>query len=741
MNEPTEEESGLLRALQAEESWSNSYLRAELSEAHISAMKRYYGDEYGDEVEGLSRVTTREVYETIEWLRPDLKRVFVSGERVCEFEGVNEQGDQYADQASDYVNFLFLIDNPGERVLDEFIFDGLLHRRGVIAAEWKEAEYTPAQETSGLNTMQAQQLLQMHQQGQIQIVAQDVEEGPPDEAHPDGAFYSFKIKNLTNDAKPEIFTIAPEDFRIAARSVDLKTARYCGDIIRMMKGEAKAKWPDFEEEIDSHQGESSTFSVDDRRAERFRDVEGWDSTSISRHDDGEAAEVEIQREYIRYDLDDDGYPELIRCYRLGSTLLEYEEVDEHIYSSWTPIPIPHRFYGLSIADEAADLQRTKTVLLRSMLNSVYLSNAPRMVAKEGVNLDDLLNVTPGAVIRDNSAPGVQGVTPLMTPDLSGSSLQAMQWVDKILVSRTGVTREAQGMDPDILHDTARGVELMQNAQSVRKEEIARNLADGLQDFFAKLYRLVHKHQNVPRAVKIAGKWDSIDPRGWEAQMRCTVSVGLGTGAREKQLMMLGILQGDQAAAVANFGPQNPSVSPMELYNMVAEKCRVLGFKSPDRFFKRPIDPKTGQPWMPQPQPSPEQQKLQAQVQEGQARLQLDAQKAQQDMQVKQFETQAKAGSDAQKATMDAEIAKMKAEGELQLQLQKMQAEMAIKREQMAFEAQMKMQQFAFEKEMAEREFEVKSEVMRKQADAKAKVNGSANGSSGVSSTKFGGDPG
>jgi len=739
VKEYSEEEGQLLRALRAEESWSNSYLRAELSEAQINALKRFYGDEYGDEVDGLSRVTTREVYEIIQWLRPDLKRTFTAGERVAEYEGVTPQGDQYADQASDYINHIFLVDNPGEQVLDAFIFDGLLHRRGVIAAEWKDAEYSPAQEVSGLNLMQAQALLQEAQSGRLKIEGQDVEEGPPDEQHPDGAFYSFKIRQAKKDATAEVFAIAPEDFRIAARAVDLETARYCGDVIRMMKGEAKRKWPDHAEEFDANERDTSVFSTDDRRAERFRDVEGWDSTQIAAGDDGEAQEIEILREYIRHDLDGDGYPELIRCYRYGDCLLEHEEVDEHIYSSWTPIPIPHRFYGMSIADEAADLQRTKTVLLRSMLNSVYHAVTPRVVAKQGVNLDDLLVVTPGAVVRDDSPPGVQGVTPLVTPDLSASALSAMQWVDRILESRTGVNRSAQPMDPDLLHDTAKGVELLQNAASVRKEEIARNLADGLQAFFSKLYRLVHKHQNAARAVKIAGQWSSVDPRAWEANMRCTVSVGLGTGAREKQLMMLGVLKQDMMLAYQTFGPGNPSVTPQSFYEIAKEEGRILGYRSIDKFIKEPIDPQTGQPWVPQPQPSPEQQKIQAEMQLGQARLQMEGQKAQQDMQVKQFETQAKAGSDAQKAQLDAEIARMKAEGELAIMREKMAAEMAMKQQQLEFEAQMKMRQFEFEAAMSQREFELKSEIAHKQADQKAKMNGSS--PSGVSSTEFGGDPG
>lgn len=731
-----DKESELLLALKAEEQGASSYLKSELQQSQIDALKRYYGDEYGDEVEGRSRVTTREVYEIIQWLRPDLRRTFTSGDKVFEFEGVTPQSDQHAESATDLINHYFLNDNQGERELDAFIFDGLLQRVGIMGCEWHVAEYSPAQEVTCLNLMQAQALLN---DPSTEIVAQDVRQDAPDEAHPDGLFYDFKIKRRTKHAYPEVFTIAPEDFRIAARTVDLETARYCGDIVRMMRGEAKHKWPEYEEEIDAHQGDTGGFNTDERRAERFRDLEGWDAGSMRMGTaDSEASEIEIMREYIRHDCDGDGIPELIRCYRLGDCLLEYEEVDEHIYSHWTPNPIPHRFFGLSIADEAMDIQRTKTVLLRNMLDSVYLSVVPRtyantkMISQRG--LDALLTVRPGVVI-EGEGNAAEAIQPIVTPDLSASALTAMQWIDRVAESRTGVNRSAQPMDPDLLHDTAKGVELLQNAASIRKEEIARNLAVGLQQVGMKLYRLVHKHQNEARAVKIAGQWKNIDPRAWEADVRCTVSVGLGTGAREKQLMMLSMLQADQVAAVQAFGPQNPSVTPAELYAMVEEKGRAMGFKSVERFFKQPVNP-DGSPWMPQPQASPDQQKVQAQIQEGQARLQLDAQKAQQDAAVKQYETNAKAEADAAKAQMDAQVAMMKARAEIELQAQKMQMEMAMKREQMLFEMQMQREQFEFEKEQSRLETDAKIEVMEKTANAKA--NGRAGG---VSKTQFGGEPG
>lgn len=690
-----EKRTELILALKAEESWAASYLKSELQEAQIDALRRYYGDPYGDEVEGRSQVTTREVYEIIQWLRPDLRRTFTAGDKVFEFEGANPQADQSSQDATDYVNHVFLRDNQGERELDAFIFDGLLHRVGIMACEWSDKEFSPAQEVSGLNTMQAEQLMA---DPATEILQQDVQKGAPDEAHPDGHYFSFKIRQVTKQAKAEVFAIAPEDFRIAARAVDLETARYCGDIIRMMKGEAKKKWPDYADEIDANQGDTGGFNTDERRAERFRDLEGWDAGTMN--DDGlgsEAAEVEIMREYIRHDCDGDGYPELVRCFRLGDCLLEYEEVDEHIYSHWTPNPIPHRFFGLGINDEAKDLQRTKTVLLRSALDSVYQAVAPRIGYDKnaGVDLDALLTVRPGVAIGTEGPPG-EKLFPLVTPDLSKSAFDAMQILDRMVQSRTGVSRQASGMNPDLLHDTAKGEELMQNAQGIRTEEIARNLAVGLQQFGMKLYRLIHKHQNEARAVKIAGKWRNVDPRAWEADIRCTVSVGLGTGAKEKQLMLWQMMQGDQVAWTSAFGPNQPyGPRPSNMYALARKKYETIGIKNVEQFLGQEPPPE----WAPEPPPNPDQAKVQAELQKAQMEMQASMQMEQMKAQSAERQTVLQAEKDMQVAQqqqrdemMRAQMEADKANREHQIELLRLELEqerLQFEREKAALEAQIK----------------------------------------------------
>ncbi len=80
-----------------------------------------------------------------------------------------------------------------------------------------------------------------------------------------------------------------------------------------------------------------------------------------------------------------------------------EEVDYVPFHSICPIPIPHKFFGNSLADRTTDLQLIKTTITRQMLDNLYLTNNARVVAIEGqVNLEDLLTSTAGGVIRAKS---------------------------------------------------------------------------------------------------------------------------------------------------------------------------------------------------------------------------------------------------------------------------------------------------------------------------------------------------
>jgi hypothetical protein len=71
-------------------------------------------------------------------------------------------------------------------------------------------------------------------------------------------------------------------------------------------------------------------------------------------------EVETFECYMRVDFDNDGIAELRRVFYAGQTILENEEIDYIPFCSICPIPMPHKFFGHSMADRTMDLQLIKS---------------------------------------------------------------------------------------------------------------------------------------------------------------------------------------------------------------------------------------------------------------------------------------------------------------------------------------------------------------------------------------------
>jgi hypothetical protein len=66
----------------------------------------------------------------------------------------------------------------------------------------------------------------------------------------------------------------------------------------------------------------------------------------------------------------------------ASVILEIEDADYIQYSSICPYPMPHKFYGLSLADKLIEVQRVKTGIQRHMLDELSFSLNQRMEVSE-----------------------------------------------------------------------------------------------------------------------------------------------------------------------------------------------------------------------------------------------------------------------------------------------------------------------------------------------------------------------
>ena len=247
----------------------------------------------------------------------------------------------------------------------------------------------------------------------------------------------------------------------------------------------------------------------------------------------------LYESFLRTDYDDDGITELRKICSVGDKILQNDAIDRIPFVSITPVKIPHKFFGLSVADLVMDLQLMKSTLMRNLMDNMYNQNFGRYAVLEGqANLDDLLTQRPGGVVRVKSP---NAVTPFATPALEPYSFQMLEYLDGVREARAGVSKMSQGLDENALtsHTTATAVNAVMGAAQSRVELIARNFAEtGVKDLMICIYELLHKNQDKERMIKLRNEWVPVRPDVWRDKFDCTVSVALGSGNKDQQMMHL-----------------------------------------------------------------------------------------------------------------------------------------------------------------------------------------------------------
>jgi hypothetical protein len=304
-----------------------------------------------------------------------------------------------------------------------------------------------------------------------------------------------------------------------------------------------------------------------------------------------------------------------------------------------------------------------------MLDNLYLTNNARIGVVDGqVNIDDVLNATPGGVIRLKNA---AAIVPIQVPSVTAQAFPMLEYMDGVQAKRTGVNDAQQGLDPDVLSNvTAAAVAAMVKSNSGKLELIARIFAEtGVKSLFRGILHLLGKYQDKEKIVRMRGKYVSFDPRTWANEYDVSVNVGLGSGDRDQKLTMLQMILSKQEQILQQFGPSNPLVSVGQYRNTLAKFIESAGFKDANQFIN-PITPEQDAALA---QPKPPTPDAQAEV----AKMLAD---------VEREKTQAKAQIDSQK--LDLERQKLEAEYtrkgiEMQMQNQKDTADIKIKEAQLA----------------------------------------------------------
>ena len=616
----------------------------EVSLQRERAMEYYYGEPFGNEVEGRSQFIDSTVQDTIEWIKPTLMRIFASGDQMVTFNPVGPEDVDSAKQATDYINHIFMKDNPGWEILYAWFTDALLQKNGIVKVWWDESEEWNREEYKGLDEMELQALISDPRVEVIEHTSPGMElDGSYSEGASEG--HHVVISRDMSKGRVHVENVPPDEFLISRMSKNIQDARFTCHRVKKTLTELREIYGDLDPE-DLSGGIYGDHEFSGERESRYvfdnSGNEGFNNETLYGADDS-LSEYWLHECFMRVDFDGDGIAELRKVCLVGSTVLANEEIDRIPFVSLTPIRIPHKFFGLSVADLTMDLQLIKSTLMRNLMDNMYNQNFGRYAVLEGqANLDDLLTQRPGGVVRVKSP---NAVMPLATPPLQNYSFQMLQYLDSIRESRSGVSSSTQGLNEDALksHTTATAVAQVMTAAQARVELIARNFAEtGVKELMNVIYELVQKNQDKQRVVLLNNQWVPVRPDMWRDKMDCSVSVGLGHGNRDQQLMHLSTML--QFATQAMSGGLS-IVTEQNLYNMGSALIKNMGFQNVQDFLTDPAQA----PQKPNPDQDIKQSELQlkkgeldvkiAEVQIKQQKLQMEAAEAQVDAQLKMAEIQ------------------------------------------------------------------------------------------------------
>ena len=676
-------DSSLLDILRKEENAASNYQWSALSRTREDALNYYDREPYGDEQDGASQVVTSEFADVIESIMPGLMRVFTSTDDVAEFTPGAPGEEQWAREASEYVPHVFMRQNDGFRILYWMIKDALMYRLGAVTVDLEDYSEKRRVPVQGL----PQDAIDI-------VVAQAAEEGAElameleqDEARlevpgaplpsrgegpfpPPSAPTFSGIIAITHKRKRVVAdNIAPEDILFTPTARDQDKASFLGFRKRVTAS-------------DLVEMGLSQADVDELRSDRDlspEEAQRNDGAVLNEAERGDLGDSErplwLVVAYVRADSDGDGVSELLRVVyaHAGGTAgriverVEWDGLASIALAS--PILMSHTIVGRSLFDQTQDLQQIGSVLTRGLLDNLYITNRPRPVISDQVNLDSLIDWVPGSPIRlkAGARPGDNHVAWLQVPNVSAGVLAALEYLATVRENRTGIVRNNQGLDADSLNKTASGMNMLMGAAQQRQELIARVLAEtAIKRLYRLVYRAIKRAAAGPVKYWSGRQFASCDPSRWPDEMELSVNVGLGTGNKDQaigHLTLIGTMQ-EKLIALQGGHADGPYVTPENIANAAQKVTETLGFKTPGLFFQSPdriaaSGPQAGESPSVPPQPDPGLAMAMAQIDIARRAAEADVEtrrlKAQADIEIAQWKARQWAEIERFKVGLKAEL--------------------------------------------------------------------------------------
>ncbi len=611
------------------------FIESEIAPQRIKSQRYFDGEVDIGHEDGRSQVVATKCREVVRGIKPSIQRIFMTNDKFVEFQPRSAEDVALAEQMTSYISYKFQ-QQDGYRILNDVLQDAMVKKVGIALAYYDEKDEIETHTFTGL-TDDAMQLL-IEEDG-VEVVEHtetmsiEVDEMGMEIEMP---MHDVKIERSVPRGDIKVESVPPEDFFVDRNARSVEDFYVIGHTTDMRVSDLLAMGFSLDDLFDV---DGERYSPMDDEAEferRGYTVDEDDDENVSTS----SRKVSVTTAYMELDIEGNGKPKLYQflCAGSGYKLLNYYEADMAPYAIFEVDPEPHAFFGTSLVDLVIYDQDAATSMLRGILDNVALTNNPALQIVDGqANVDDLLNNEIGRIVRVKQMGAVGEMT---VPFTAGSTLPAMQYFDQLVDNKTGVSKMAQGLDPDVLKSaTATSVAASVQGQTGQAEVIARNIAEGgMRRLFRIILDLATKNIDGEEMARLNNTFVPIDPSTFDTEMDLIVNVGIGTGREQERAAALMQAFQIQQQIYTAYGPMNGVVTLTQMRNTMSDMLALGGIRNSERYFL-PITPEIEQQMLMQqqqaaamqpPQPDPNMAFVQTEQMKAQTRAQVDMAKAQMD---------------------------------------------------------------------------------------------------------------
>lgn len=593
------------------------YLDSELKDERLTVIDYMQGDEPKQTRKGGSQFVSQDVYDSVGAMAAQVIETFSSSQQLVRFAPQGKEDEVRARAMTSVAAYVLFRQNPGYTIISDVVNDGLTSRLGVAKAWWEKAEEICEYSFEGLteNEVAVQAL-----QGSYELDQDSIEEdGESQDGQP---LYKGRMSVLEDKSQVQIAVIPPNEFLVSKRARSLEEASFVAHRVAKSKAELKAMAKEEgipESEVDALKDGEYNHSVwDEEESERF---DGVDDGVFAPED--EPDKVYVYEAYLKGDFDGKGSTGLWKITKCGHIIFSKERIKRLPFCVFTPIRIPHAFWGFNYAMKVVPVQRGKTSLFRAILDHTAVTINPRLQVVRGTlqNPNELTDPRRGGIINVNRP---DGLIPLVQQPLNPFVFNTLQLLDSENEDTTGISRLSQGLNKDAVsqQNSAALVEQLTTNSQTRQKIVAKNFAFG---FLIPLYYLIAdllaENASQEMMVEVAGEWQAVDPETWKTRRDLIAEMHLGYGEVDQEvqkwLMLHQLLSQDPS--------MGPFYGPMQRYNLYKKVFDLKGVKDTDAYL---TPPEQAKPPQPDPMMIAELQLKQTEAEVKKAEIQLKQQEAQ-----------------------------------------------------------------------------------------------------------------